>query len=346
MRNKIKNYYKNKLTKIITRIFNLYNTKERKIFHQNYLFYRRYYLSQKNKLTEKSIRFLVSTWADHAKKIEDYFLNSFTINFFSHPVIMNTMFIKSKWENLQLAYLETRYKNKELKKILYEEKFGCPTIASWKYRSSPNSIHHLNHLSLFEDKTKCSLKKIKNVIEWGGGYGNMARIFYRIKPNTTYTIIDMPIFIFIQAIYLSSIFGRNKINIITEPNQKIKNNFINLITLNEELLKNINFNRPDVFISTWGLSESNDFSQNIVERLNYFGSRYLLIGHQASSFTMPFAEDILKKIDKFEIVYHKKIPYIRGGNYYLFAKHYLTQKDKSYQQKNYNYYEFKNKKFD
>ncbi len=317
---RIKPYYNRLRIKIFTILFNFFNNKEKKIFKKNYLFFKKNYLEKKTNLNEKSSYFLIPAWSEYAKKIEAYFINNFPLNFLSNPVLRNTMFINSKWEKIQLKFLESRYEKNKLKKILLENKFGYPAISSCQYRTSPNSIHHLNHLVLFEEKTGCILSNITNIVEWGGGYGNMAKIFLKINPNVTYSIIDLPIFIFIQAIYLSSIFGREKINVITEINKKIKNNCINLITLNEELLKSIDFYQPDIFISTWALSESNDFSQNFIEKLDYFKSKYLLLAHQATSPTMPFASNILNKINKYDILYPQKIDYIKGENSYLFAK--------------------------
>jgi len=320
IRNRLKNYFYNLKYGALTKLF-IYNDKrEGEIFYHNYLFFKQKYLGQKDFLEEPGQLFLLPAWADYNKKIKKYFLNDFSMNFLSQPVITETMFIKPKWQKRQLKYLETKYPTAELKKLLLEDKFGQPIISSYRYRTSANTIHHLNHLALFADKTKGILKNVKNVIEWGGGYGNMAKIFLRINSNVTYTIIDSPIFIFIQAIYLSSIFGREKINIITKSKQEIKNNLINLIPLNPETIKNIDFGQPDIFISTWALSESNEFSQNIIEQLNYFNSKHLLIAHQSTSPTMPFADNIINKISKYEKLYHEKIPYIGGANSYLFAK--------------------------
>ncbi len=317
---KSKLQFKNFSNQLITKFFNANNSEEEKIFQKNYLFFKKNYLKQKNNLKKLSSTFLLRDWAEFEKKIEKYFLNNLAINFLSHPMIKNTMFIKPKWHKLQLNYLEKKYSSKKLKNYLCENKIGHPLICNLKYKTSANSVHHLNHLSLFEDKTKYNLKNIKNIVEWGGGYGNMAKILLRIKPKITYNIIDLPIFIFIQAIYLSCIIGRDKINIVTEKNPIIKNNLINLIPLNKKILNNIDFHKPDIFISTWALSESNDFSQNLVERLDYFNSKNLLIAHQTTSSSMPYASNIVNKINKFDILYHKKINYINGENYYLFAK--------------------------
>ena len=317
---KIKNSLINFSLKIKTKTFNFRSNQEQKIFKSIYLFYKNIYLNQINILKKESLAFLLPLWSDYAKRMEEYFFNDFNIDFLNHPVIKTTMFIKPKWENVQLKYLEKKHDEKELKRLLCESKFGHPIITNCKYKTSPNSIHTLNHLSLFEDRTGCILKNKSNIIEWGGGYGNMAKIFLRINPHATYTIIDLPIFTFIQAIYLACIFGKEKINILTERNKEIKNNSINLLPLNEKLINSVNFKRPDIFISTWALSESNDFSQNMVERLKYFNSDYILIGHQIFSETVPFANDIIGKLNGFHILYHEKIPYIKGENFYLFAK--------------------------
>jgi putative sugar O-methyltransferase len=317
--NKYYKILKNKSIALLTIAYNLFCKKDSEVFNKNYRVYKESYLKNKNSMNKAISDFTLPVWEEYSNSIEKYFINSFDYNFFSNRVVRETMFIKPKWDKLQIKYLEERYSKNNLKKYLKENRIGGPTISSLKYLTSPNTIHHLNHVALFEEKSKINIKDINNVVEWGGGYGNLAKIFRRYNKNCTYTIIDLPIFIYIQAVYLSCIYSKDKINIINKTSNEIKKNKINLIPLNKTVIRNINFNNPDIFISTWAISESNKKSQEYVKNLNYFESRYLLLAHQATSDIMPNAGDIANKIDNYDIIHHKKINYIAGNNYYLFA---------------------------
>ena len=230
------------------------------------------------------------------------------------------MFINQKWQMQQLDFLRNKYSNKNLHFLLKENKLGNPLISVKQYNTSANMIHHLNHLTMFAETMDYNFLEAKNIIEWGGGYGNMAKLLLRINSGLTLTLIDLPIFSFIQAVYLSCIYGTQKINLILDSNNKIIKNKINIIPINKDLLTTIKHPIYDIFVSTWALSESNLFSQEFVERINYFNSNYLLIGYQSTSYSMPYAERFIKNLTLFNLIYNKKIPYIGGKNYYLFAK--------------------------
>jgi putative sugar O-methyltransferase len=300
--------------------YNKLNREETDNFTKNYKFYKETYLNNKNSIINASKPFVLKIWSDYTKNIEKYFLNNFNTDFLLNDDIRETMFIRPKWQNQQLEYLNKKYSKEKLKIILKEEKIGQPFISNQEFNTSANNIHLLNHLTKFKEKINFDFKDSKNIIEWGAGYGSMIKILFRMNSNITYTLIDLPIFSFIQAVYLSNIFGKEKINLIINDNQAIAENKINIIPVNKKILSKINHPNYDVFISTWALSESNEYSQNFVQNSNYFNSKYLLIAHQEKSKSIPFANNIINHLSKHKIIYHKKIHYIRGENCYLFAK--------------------------
>ena len=61
--------------------------------------------------------------------------------------------------------------------------------------------------------------------------------------------------------------------------------------------------QPDIFISTWALSESNSEAQNFVKTSNYFNSKNILIGYQKNNASFPFSTYINKLPDGFSVIY-------------------------------------------
>jgi hypothetical protein len=236
------------------------------------------------------------------------------LNFLSDIEISGTMFVNEggSWMAEQIDFLEKNLDSDHLKNILKENKLGKPQIKNNKYSTSHNSIHHLYHIVRYHSETKKSLLAKSDVIEWGGGYGNLAKIWLRMNPfSTTYTIIDTPLFIVLQYSYLGAIFGKEKINLITRNNQKIKESKINLVPVG--FIDSMKLS-CDTFISTWALSESSAFSKNYVSKNKYFGAKNILMAYQDSSDELPDAsrieELILKTGGK---VY--EIPFLPGSHY-------------------------------
>jgi putative sugar O-methyltransferase len=237
---------------------------------------------------ENVSEFTTPLWETFSKKMERVILPHPCFSFLRDKLIMQTMFV---WRhegirNVELNFLEKLISKDELKIILEEDYIGNPILINFKYLTSQNSIRHLYHLIFFQNKTGVDLKKINRVIEWGGGYGNMAKIFKRINPKITYIIIDLPLLTCLQWLYLAVIFGEDQVNILKSPSGEIKEEKVNLLPISS--LKNYNL-KGDLFIATWSLSESSKYAQDYVKLLNFFDAKHFLIGYQASSKNLPNA---------------------------------------------------------
>jgi hypothetical protein len=170
----------------------------------------------------------------------------------------------------------------------------------------------------FQSETGIKLDAINTVVEFGGGYGSMCRLMRRISLNTTYIIIDLPIFSFIQFYYLKQIHGESEVNIILSDEDKIIPNKVNLIPIDELLVDKIKTVEPDLFIATWSLSEANKYAQEYIYKNGFFDSKFILIAHQKSSKQFEHAESI-KLPEEYTKIYSEETEYI-PDNYYLFAK--------------------------
>ena len=136
-----------------------------------------------------------------------------------------------------------------------------------------NTKKYLQHIKTYN--AWCDgLKKSESVIEWGGGLGRMADIIKRKYKNIkTYIIIDIPIMSYIQYRYFT--FKKIPVNIITSFAMPITQG-INLVSLPYiEIIKLY----PDMFISTWAISESGKKSLEYCSRKRLFDCKHLLIAH-------------------------------------------------------------------
>ncbi|MHC4512912.1 MAG: hypothetical protein ACYTGW_03775 [Planctomycetota bacterium] len=164
--------------------------------------------------------------------------------------------------------------------VAREDAVGQPEIlAAGELETSHNTVHHLYHLAEYVAATGCNLHALATVVEWGGGYGNMARLFRRILERpTTYVIVDLPLLTCLQWLYLASVFGENQVHLVSAPGTPFQEQKINLLPVS--LLHDYPI-AADLFLSTWALSESSRHAQEYVVRRNgWFGARRLLLGYQ------------------------------------------------------------------
>ena len=128
------------------------------------------------------------------------------------------------------------------KRLLQEDEIGDPIRYFLYLKSSGNRINHTYHLHVLSEQLDLNIIKIKEVFEFGGGYGCMARIFSKINNKVNYTIFDTEIVNLLQFYYLRSLnldvnFNKNKIKLIS----KIKNS-------NKKIKRSL-------FIANWSISE-------------------------------------------------------------------------------------------
>jgi hypothetical protein len=120
-------------------------------------------------------------------------------------------------------------------------------------------------------------------VEWGGGYGCLAktiRRFYEaheVDPPT-YVIVDLPVTSILQWIVLNTVFAPEDVHLLTPSNayDGIKQGVINLLPhgLARETVID-----PDIFVGTWSLSESTPEATYLCEELGWFNSRWAILGY-------------------------------------------------------------------
>ena len=173
------------------------------------------------------------------KKIKNFLRESFIQKMF---FVHNRLFILN-----ELRYLYRDIKWNFYKKLLVEDNVGNPVRYFLYPKSSGNKINHVFHLCTLINQFNIDIKKIKNVFEFGGGYGCMARIFSKINKDIKYICFDTFHVNLIQFYYLKY----NDLNVGFSK----KNNFFLTSELKE--IQNYHLNNSNyIFIANWSISET------------------------------------------------------------------------------------------
>tara|TARA_B100000965_G_C19577808_1_gene752125 strand:+ start:641 stop:1591 length:951 start_codon:yes stop_codon:yes gene_type:complete len=187
----------------------------------------------------------------YLQRIRNMLLKGNIRKFIRYDVVLNSLFVQNRF------YLIKEYKyvlkNLKNKKNINEDKIGSPIPFFLNFDTSGNRVHHLYHIlkfsSFFGNK---DLKNIDIIFDWGGGYGSMCHLFYRLGFKGTYIIYDFDELYFLQLYYLKSL--GHKVNF----GNKIKKNHINLINNKNSIKKYLLNNKikNKLFVSCWAMSET------------------------------------------------------------------------------------------
>jgi hypothetical protein len=264
-------------------------------------------------------RFITDVWRRFNQRLENALLPIPPYGFLRDATIRYTMFVdaRGRWLREQLRFLERSMSRAALRSVLREDDVGRPPIASVRYLTSHNTIHHAYHFARFLELCETDLAQIRSVIEWGGGYGNQAAIFRRMNPGSTYVIIDSPLLAAFQSLYLKSVFGPDDVHLVTGPTAGVEEGVINVlpVTLVEDLAGSL---QAQLFVSTWALSESSVEAQDFVVDQGWFGADHLLLayqqGYEDQGLTLPFTERVGVLARKRGAVI-EDFPFLTGNSY-------------------------------
>ena len=122
------------------------------------------------------------------------------------------------------------------KRLIKEDEIGDPIRYFLYFQSSGNRINHTYHLHVLFEQLGLNFSKLKEVFEFGGGYGCMARIFSKINNKINYTIFDTKIVNLLQFYYLKSLnlnvdFHKEKIKLISQIKTTKKNKKVCLLLI-------------------------------------------------------------------------------------------------------------------
>jgi len=236
-------------------------------------------------------------------------------HFLQWPAIQKVMFVNTKpYVVKEYSYLRRHRQWSSLwKYVLQENKVGSPTPFLLYPKSSPNLIHLAYHIARFQNQFKENIVDADFVLEFGGGYDGMCRLFHNMGFKGQYVIFDLPAFSALQVYYLSLLRLNAKCGVNPEGVSCISK-----ITELEQILEE-SFKKK-MFIATWSISETPISLRNAflkcVENFDL-----LLIAYQSAFFDVNniryFAEWSRKLCDV--VWYNEEISHLKG-NYYLFGK--------------------------
>lgn len=173
-----------------------------------------------------------SSWENNRKEIRKEILEGDVANFLNWKVVIKTMFFIAP----EVEYRDV-ISNKLLSGAINEVKVGNSEPYYLDTSTSGNLVHHTYSIHQLFKKT--DLEKIGSIVEVGGGYGSMCRLFRNMKFTGNYTIFDLPEFSALQRYYSSSI------------NEK----YIENAVFTDEI-SGIKTENPGVlFLATWSISE-------------------------------------------------------------------------------------------
>ncbi|HHT9107003.1 MAG TPA: hypothetical protein ACFYD9_00020 [Candidatus Wunengus sp. YC64] len=255
-------------------------------------------------------------WVNNVTELVEDINNSDPRRFLQWNVIRNTMFVPktSSYIVNELKFLIEG--NWHIWKSATEEvQIGHPDPCIFYPKSSSNLIHHAYHLAQLGNQLKLNITDIDYVLEFGGGYGSMCRLFHNLGFKGKYIIFDLPVFSALQEFYLKSIginakYGANEYT-----------NGVSCIFKTEvlrEILNNKESKKKSIFIATWSISETPIYA--ILSMLDNFD--LFLIAYQKqfgeidnSNFFSAWKDSLKNyKWYSYEI---RHLP----NNYYLFGKY-------------------------
>ncbi len=232
--------------------------------------------------------FVRSDWAARNDALLDRLLPFPPHDFLRCPEIMYQMFVDAKYLRHELPYVGRRLAHAA---IAREDPVGDPPtslIPNSDVTTSSNTVHHLHHLLRYEDTTGRRIDSIDSVVEWGGGYGSLAKLFLRLhKGSPTYVIVDLPVFAAVQWLYLASVLGEDRVTLHAGPDAAIVAGKANIVPVGLAGALHLD---ATLFISTWALNESTPEAQRYVLDRNWFNAASLLLGMHAGD---PFARHVL-----------------------------------------------------
>ena len=219
-------------------------------------------------------------WGNWERSIAERYSAGLPIDFLSDPTLAHTMvFSATARLEERLARVKAAFPGGVADDLLLEDALGRPTLCDRRTMTSANRAHHAYHLATHAMVTGRSLFDARVVVEWGGGYGDLARIVRRMDRNLTYVILDLPALGAVQWTYLSALEGEDSVHLVTANDPTLVPGKINLAS-SSFALEHLPTLRADAFVSTWAITESPPALQQAVIAREFFGAQQLLIAYK------------------------------------------------------------------
>ncbi len=188
-------------------------------------------------------------WTRHCIELKNTLLDKDPRGFLMWNIMLKTMYHQT--DVLELNYLKALSNWEWFKDAMVNEApFFYPEPYFTYRQTNSNTVHHAYHIAQLLKHTKISFDKLSTVFEFGGGYGNMCRLFFNLGFKGNYAIFDLPIFSELQRYYLSSL----GLPLAPDnPTNMEKTSNIILMTDTKNILDD--HGNKGLFIGTWSISE-------------------------------------------------------------------------------------------
>lgn len=146
------------------------------------------------------------TWPKHRYSFRRHVKNDNINEFLRWSTVSAVMFVGNVyWVHDELMTLKQDPDWPRWYQAILEDSFGSPERLPWMLETSGNMIHQAYHLFQWEKATGRTVKQLNSIVEFGGGYGAMARLVRRLGFRGEYIIYDLPELAALQAFYLSNV---------------------------------------------------------------------------------------------------------------------------------------------
>ena len=235
---------------------------------------------RQHSLIETDIKNCHKEWLNFRTQIQDYVMGPTQKDFLNENLFHITM-LRMGITNIQkyeTSFLNNSVSKRTLNLLHRFKESDILTIPKecTEFSCTANSLGQMFYVArVFE--TLEDPETVQTIVEFGGGFGNLAHVFCSILPKTTYVIFDVPEMLALQHIYLKGSMPDRTINVIINPDQAIEPGSINLIP--SAFCQNINLS-TDLFISTFALSETSEFMQECIIRKRFYDAQMCYITGQ------------------------------------------------------------------
>lgn len=227
-------------------------------------------------------KFVHPVWAKQLTTLGTMIVNGLPDNFLLHPICLE-MFLRVGWkpqQEYELNYIESC--GDALRKKIYTLKESSIGQAPYDCKKMNISVNTLGMLWYYARINELLSDAPSSIIEFGGGFGSLSRIFKILNDKlTTYTIIDLPEMLSLQYYYLSASLGEDAVAAHLSPEEKVVPGRINLFPVYG--IESLNIS-SDLFISTFAVSETPETTQKLVcMNKNFFNAPCIYIAGQLIS---------------------------------------------------------------
>ncbi len=191
-------------------------------------------------------------------------------------MVRQGMTLSQEFEVTHLTHCVTEEFANSLK-TFRDSTFGYLPRECETFDCSVNTLGHLYYAAVIIERAKQIVRQPGSIIEFGSGYGNLARIFKHFLPETNLILIDLPELLALQYLFLRSELPNADIIIEQSGTFTPKAGAIHLVPVHymKEMTQ-----KADLFVSTFALSETPAALQLTAIEKRFFNSSLCYISGQ------------------------------------------------------------------